>query len=64
MVIGKTTGHQPAGLQVRGDLAAIMASIEVLDLMEQQFLVVAGNDLMARIAPGESDTEAKRKKLL
>ncbi|MBD8687828.1 MULTISPECIES: hypothetical protein [unclassified Rhizobium] len=64
VVIGKTPGHQPARLQVHGDIATIMASMEVLDLMEQQFLAAAGNDLMARIASGEIDTEAKRKKLL
>ena len=49
---------------MHGDIANIMASMEVLDLMEQQFLATAGNDLMARIASGEIDTEAKRKKLL
>ena len=32
--------------------------------MDHQFLGVASNDLMARIASGEIDTEAKRKKLL
>ena len=64
VLIGKTPGHQPASLQVHGDIANIMASMEVLDLMEQQFLAAAGNDLMARIASGEIDTEAKRKKLL
>lgn len=40
VVIGKTPGHQPASLQVHGDIANIMASMEVLDLMEQQFLAV------------------------
>ncbi|UHS64308.1 recombinase family protein [Agrobacterium vaccinii] len=64
VVIGKTPGHQRASLQVHGDIATIMASMEVLDLMEQQFLAAAGNDLMARIGSGEIDTEAKRKKLL
>ena len=63
-VIGKTPGHQPASLQVHGDIANIMASMEVLDLMEQQFIAAAGNDLMARIASGEIDTEQKQKKLL
>ena len=33
-------------------------------LMEQQFLAAAGNDLMARIASVEIDTEAKRTTLL
>jgi hypothetical protein len=64
VVIGKTPGHQPASLQVHGSIANIMASMEVLDLMEQQFIAAAGNDLMARIASGEIDTEEKREKPL
>ncbi|MDX0203826.1 recombinase family protein [Sinorhizobium meliloti] len=64
VVIGKTPGHQPATLEVHGSIANIMASMEVMDLMEQQFLAAAGNDLMARIASGEIDTEAKKQKLL
>ncbi|MBB3542200.1 MULTISPECIES: hypothetical protein [unclassified Rhizobium] len=61
-VIGKTPGHQPAGLQVHGSIANIMASMEVLDLMEQQFITAAQNDLMTRIASVELDTWQKRKK--
>lgn len=38
VVIGKTAGHQPASLQVHGDIANIMASMDVIDLMEQQFI--------------------------
>ncbi|MCW0001348.1 recombinase family protein [Pararhizobium sp. YC-54] len=64
VVIGKTPGHQPASLQVHGSIANIMASMEVLDLLEQQFIAAAQNDLMAKIASGEIDTEQKRKKLL
>jgi hypothetical protein len=64
VVIGKTPGHQPATLEVHGSIANIMASMEVMDLMEQQFLAAAGNDLMAKIASGEIDTEAKKQKLL
>ena len=64
VVIGKTPGHQPATLQVHGSIANIMASMEVLDLMEQQFLAAAQNDFMARLASGELDTEAKKEKLL
>ena len=64
VVIGKTPGHQPASLQVHCSIANIMASMEVLDLMEQQFITAAQNDLMARIASGEIDTEQKQKKLL
>ncbi len=64
VVIGKTPGHQPASLQVHGDIAHIMASMDVIDVMQQQFVAAAQNDLLARIASGELDTEQKRKKLL
>ncbi|MGO6670859.1 hypothetical protein [Rhizobium ruizarguesonis] len=64
VVIGKTPGHQPASLQVHGSIANIMASMEAIDVLEQQFLAAAQNDLMAKIASGEIDTEAKKQKLL
>ncbi|RFZ86304.1 recombinase family protein [Shinella sp. WSJ-2] len=64
VVIGKTPGHRPASLQVHGDIANIMASMDVIDIMQQQFVAAAQNDLMARIASGEIDTEHKKKKLL
>jgi hypothetical protein len=38
VVIGKTPGHQPATQQVHCSIANIMASMEALDLMEQQFM--------------------------
>ncbi|MFY8100303.1 MAG: recombinase family protein, partial [Allorhizobium sp.] len=37
VVIGKTPGHQPASLQVHGDIANIMASMDVIDVLQQQF---------------------------
>ncbi|NEJ31717.1 recombinase family protein [Rhizobium leguminosarum] len=64
VVIGKTPGHQPASLQVHGDIANIMASMEVLERLEQQFVAAAQNDLLAKIASGEIDTEAKKETLL
>ncbi|MBW9075774.1 recombinase family protein [Agrobacterium deltaense] len=64
VVIGKTPGHQPAALQVHGDIANIMASMDVIDMMQHQFAAAAQNDLMSRIASGEIDTEHKKKKLL
>ncbi len=64
VVIGKTPGHQPAALQVHGDIANIMASMDVIDMMQRQFVASAQNDLMSRIASGEIDTEHKKKKLL
>ncbi|MGO7472557.1 hypothetical protein ACCT24_37195 [Rhizobium ruizarguesonis] len=41
-----------------------MASMEAIDVLEQQFPAAAQNDLMAKIASGEIDTEAKKQKLL
>ena len=38
--------------------------MDVMDLMEQQFIAAAQNDFVAKIASGEIDTEDKRKKLL
>lgn len=35
-----------------------------MDRMERQFMVSAQRDFEARVASGEIDTEAKRKKLL
>ncbi|EKJ95497.1 recombinase [Bradyrhizobium lupini HPC(L)] len=64
VVIGKTPGHQPAALQVHGDIANIMASMDVIDIMQQQFVASAQNYMMTRIASGEIDTEAKKEKLL
>ncbi len=59
----KTRDHQPASLQVYGNIVDIMGSLEVLDLMEQQFLAAAGNDLLARLGSGEIDPHARRKRL-
>ena len=41
-----------------------MASMEVIDIMQQQFVAAAQNDLMTHIASGEIDTEHKKEKLL
>ncbi|HVK92817.1 MAG TPA: hypothetical protein VM468_15695 [Mycoplana sp.] len=35
--------------------------MEVIDLMQRQFIAAAHHDLMTRIASGEIDTEAKQK---
>ena len=64
VVIGKTPGHQPASLQVHGDTANIMASMDVIDVVQHQLMAAAQNDLLPRIASGEIVTEQKRKKLL
>ena len=64
VVIGKTPGHQRASLHVHGDIAHIMASMDVIDVLQQQLFAAAQNDLMARMASCELDTEDKRKKLL
>jgi site-specific DNA recombinase len=41
-----------------------MASMDVIDILQQQFFAAAQNDLMARMASGEFDTEAKKNKLI
>ena len=41
-----------------------MSSMDVTDVMQLQFVAAAQNDLILRIASGEIDTDAKRKKLL
>lgn len=64
VVIGKTPGHEPASLEVHGDIANIMASMDVSDVLQQRFITAAQNDLMARLASGEIDTEAKQNKLI
>ncbi|MGC4411185.1 MULTISPECIES: recombinase family protein [Rhizobium] len=64
VVIGKTPGHQPASLQVHGDIAHIMASMDAIDILQQQFIAAAQNDLMTRLASGEIDTEDKKNKLI
>ena len=51
VVIGKTLGHQPASLQVHGLIAAIFAQMDVMDLMEQQFVAAAQNVSLRRGPP-------------
>jgi 3-deoxy-D-manno-octulosonic acid (KDO) 8-phosphate synthase len=51
-------------MQVHGDIAHIMASMDVIDILQQQFFAAAQNDLMTRLASGEIDTEAKKNKLI
>ena len=41
-----------------------MASMDVIDVLQQQFFTAAQNDLMTRMASGEIDTEAKKNKLI
>ncbi|MCI9867434.1 hypothetical protein RHIZ_15880 [Rhizobium skierniewicense] len=38
--------------------------MDVTDVMQRHFVAAAQNDLISRIASGEIDTDAKRKKLL
>jgi hypothetical protein len=64
VVIGKTPGHQPASLQVHDDIAHIMASMDAIDVLQQQFFAAAQNDLMTLMASGELSTEVKKQKLL
>ncbi|WP_377295444.1 recombinase family protein [Rhizobium sp. SG2393] len=48
--IGQTPGHQPASIQAHGDIAMIMASMDVIDVMRQQFVAAAHNALLSRLA--------------
>ncbi len=41
-----------------------MASMAAIGVPQQQFFAAAQNDLMARMASGEIDTEAKKNKLI
>jgi hypothetical protein len=61
VVIGKTPGHQPANVQVHDDIAHIMASMDAIDVLQQQFFAAAQNDLMTLMASGELSTEVKSK---
>ena len=64
VVIGKTPGHQPASLQLHGSSANIMASMEVRDLVEQQFLAAARYDFMSTGVRRTGHGSPKRKTLL
>jgi hypothetical protein len=59
VVIGKTPGHQPASLQVHGDIANIIASVEVFERLRHQFIAAAQNDLTTRVVSGEINSEKK-----
>ncbi len=41
-----------------------MASKDATDVLQQQFFTAAQSDLMARMASGEIDTDAKKNKLI
>lgn len=61
VVSGTTPGHRAASLQVHGHIANIMASMDVIYVMRQQFIAAAQDDLMTRLASGEVSTEDKVK---
>lgn len=61
IVIAKTPGHQPAALQVHGNIANIMASMDVIDIMQQQFVASAQNDMMAALPRARSIQRLRRK---
>lgn len=61
-VIGKSPGHQPASLEVHGHTAKIMASMDAIDVMKQQFIAAARKDFMPLVASGEIDSEDKVQK--
>ena len=64
-----TTQRQTSIIRQISDRAAegrprLVILDDQLDVLEQQFLAAAQNDLMAKIASGEIDTGAKKQKLL
>ncbi len=64
VVIAKTPGHQPASLEVRGQIASILAAMDAATIMKKRFEALARPDSLERLRAGELDTDAKRKKLL
>ncbi|TBD88116.1 recombinase family protein [Rhizobium ruizarguesonis] len=64
VVIGKTPGHQPASLEVHGQIASILAAMEAATILEKRFGALARHDYLERLRAGELDTEQKQKKLL
>ncbi len=63
-VIGKTPGHQPASLQVRGLIASILAQMDVLDYMSSRFVSEIHEDFMERLEAGELDSEETKQTLI
>ena len=64
VVIGKTAGHQPATLEVHGQIASILAQMDVLDIMERRFVAEVHTDFIEKLEAGEIETTEKQKKLL
>lgn len=42
VVIAKTPGHQPASLEVRGQIASILAAMDAATIMEKRFEALRG----------------------
>jgi len=64
VVSGITPGHQPASLHVHGDIAHVMASMHVIDVLQHQFTTSAQNDPTARMVSTEIHTEHKKNNLI
>jgi len=64
VVIGKTTGHQPASLEVYGRIASILAAMKATTIMEKRFEALKRHDYLEKMRAGELETEAPKKKLL
>ncbi|CCM78298.1 hypothetical protein [Rhizobium mesoamericanum] len=61
VVIGKTPGHQPASLEVHGQIASILAAMEAVTILEKQFEALTRHDYLEKLWAGEPDTEQKQK---
>ncbi|MDE1993072.1 MAG: hypothetical protein KGI75_11265 [Rhizobiaceae bacterium] len=62
VVISKTPGHQPASVDLHGQIASILAAMEAATILEERFKLQKHHEYLARTETGELDKELKRKK--
>lgn len=60
-VISKPPGHQPASLEVHGQIASILVAMEEATILEKQFEALARHDYLQKRRAGELETEQKEK---
>ncbi|SIR00023.1 hypothetical protein SAMN05880561_1074 [Rhizobium sp. RU33A] len=64
VVIARTPGRQPPALEVHGRIVSILAAMETAQIIEAKFKAMVDQDVLARLASVEIDTEDKNQKLL
>jgi len=62
VVIGKTTGHQPASLEVHGRIASILAAMEAATITEKLFEALKRTTIWRRCVPANLRRKPKNKK--